>query len=96
MKILTYKVMGYTHQYNPQTEKVEQVESLYAVVVECPTEEILEVNEQIAKVEAYKGEYTIEDDGQPEETNAIPTTEERFEALEAAISMLCMPDVSEG
>ncbi len=30
-----------------------------------------EINEEIAKREAYKGEYTIEDDGQPEhETDA--------------------------
>lgn len=35
------------------------------------SEDSLEANEAIAKREAYKGEYTIEDDGQPEpETDA--------------------------
>lgn len=72
MKILTYKVMGYTLHYNPETDEVEQVESLYTVVVECPTKEILEANEDIAKKEAYNGEYTIVDDGLPEPE---PTTE---------------------
>jgi len=52
-----------------------------------------EINEEIAKKEAYNGEYTIEDDGVEEVST--PTTEERFEALEAAVTMLCMPDVSE-
>lgn len=40
-----------------------------------------EANEAIAKAEAYNGEYTIEDDGQPEVYQ--PTTEERLAALEA-------------
>ena len=31
-----------------------------------------EVNEEIAKSEAYNGEYTIEDDGQPE-PNSVST-----------------------
>lgn len=53
-----------------------------------------EVNEKIAKQEAYNGEYTIEDDG-VEEVIDMPTTEERVEALEAAVTMLCMPDISE-
>lgn len=52
-----------------------------------------EANEEIAKREAYNGEYTIEDDGIEEIT--APTTEERVEALEAAVTMLCMPDASE-
>lgn len=52
-----------------------------------------EENVEIAKREAYNGEYTIEDDGIEEIT--APTTEERVEALEAAVTMLCMPDASE-
>ena len=43
-----------------------------------------EANEEIAKREAYKGEYTVEDDGQPE-TVAEPTLEERTSALEMAM-----------
>jgi hypothetical protein len=42
-----------------------------------------EANEEIAKTEAYNGEYTIEDDGQPETYQ--PTESERLEALEAAM-----------
>lgn len=43
-----------------------------------------EANEEIAKREAYNGEYTIEDDGQPEPI-VPPTDKERLEALEAAM-----------
>lgn len=42
-----------------------------------------EINEAIAKAEAYNGEYTIEDDGVAEEY--VPTTEERLVALETAM-----------
>ena len=38
-----------------------------------------EKDEEIAKREAYNGEYTIEDDGQPEPP---PTTEQRVSDLE--------------
>ena len=44
-----------------------------------------EANEEIAKKEAYKGEYTVEDDGQPE---AQPTDAERIAELEAALELL--------
>lgn len=37
-------------------------------------------NEEIAKVEAYNGEYTIEDDGEPI-PEYEPTAEEMFNAL---------------
>ena len=39
-----------------------------------------EANEEIAKREAYKGEYTIEDDGQPEPV-AEPTTDDILNAM---------------
>ena len=39
-----------------------------------------EVNEEIAKREAYNGEYTIEDDGEPEPV-VEPTTEELLNAM---------------
>lgn len=41
----------------------------------------------IAKAEAYNGEYTIEDDGQPE-PEAQPTEAERIAELEEALAML--------
>lgn len=46
-----------------------------------------EVNEEIAKREAYKGEYTVKDDGQPE-SEAEPTQEERIAELEEALALL--------
>lgn len=46
-----------------------------------------EANEQIAKAEAYMGEYTVEDDGQPE-PEAQLTDEQRIEQLEQALEML--------
>lgn len=45
-----------------------------------------EVNEEIAKQEAYNGEYTIEDDGQPPE--AQPTDAERIAEMEEALALL--------
>ena len=39
-----------------------------------------EANEEIAKREAYNGEYTIEDDGQPE-PEAVETTDDVLNAL---------------
>lgn len=38
----------------------------------CP-ESSLEANVEVAKSEAYNGEYTIEDDGQPEPENEVST-----------------------
>ena len=46
-----------------------------------------EENLAIAEEEAYKGEYTIEDDGQPE-PEAKPTEAERIAVLEEALAML--------
>ena len=45
-----------------------------------------EVNEEIAKREAYNGEYTIEEDGEDESTE--PTQEERITELEEALELL--------
>ena len=46
-----------------------------------------EANEEITKREAYNGEYTIEDDGQPEPV-AQRTDTERIVELEEALDML--------
>ena len=46
-----------------------------------------DANEEIAKREAYNGEYAIEDDGQDEPV-AEPTNEERTAELEEALEML--------
>ena len=50
-------------------------ESLYAVEMTWS-----EANEEIAKREAYNGEYTIEDDGQPQ-PEATETTDDVLNAL---------------
>lgn len=42
-------------------------------------------NENIAKSEAYNGEYTIDDDGQPE-PELTPTTEQRVSDLEEQLA----------
>lgn len=46
-----------------------------------------EVNVEIAKREAYNGEYTIEDDGQPEPEQPM-TDAERIAQLEEALELL--------
>lgn len=43
-------------------------------------------NEEIAKKEAYNGEYTVEDDGQPEA--GMLTQGQRIAQLEEALQML--------
>lgn len=44
-----------------------------------------ETNEELAKREAYNGEYTVEDDGQPKPE---ATAEERITELEEALNLL--------
>ena len=46
-----------------------------------------EANEEIAKEEAHNGEYTIEDDGEPE-LEPMPTPEQRIGELEEALELL--------
>ena len=77
MKIIKYNLSVRVNAGTP--DDPEYVELLSAV--EMPWSED---NEAIAKVEAYNGEYTIEDDGNPDPV-AEPTPEERLEALEAAL-----------
>ena len=44
------------------------------------------LNEELAKMEAYQGEYTIEDDGQPEPATDTQRIAELEEALELLLS----------
>lgn len=57
MKNIIYKIMGLTSVYNPTTGQVEQKEVLAGVETEYSEE-----NLELAKVEAYNGEYTIEEE----------------------------------
>lgn len=81
MKILKYNLCTRVRvtRIDPVTEKeTEQVEEILSPV----TMTWNEANEEIAKREAYNGEYTIEDDGQPE-PEATPTLEDRVGTLES-------------
>lgn len=88
MKKIKYAVLGFMDVFNPETEVVEQKESIAYCIIDYSAEA-----EEAVKQEAYNGEYEIVDDGVEEVIT--PTTEERVEALEAAVIMLCMPDASE-
>ena len=83
MKVLTYKIEGYTSLYNSETEEVEQRLSLANVIVENPTEDQITMAAEIA----YGGKYEISDDGEPEPV-AEPTDAERIAELEEALALL--------
>lgn len=75
MTKIVYKVLGKTTVEDVKAEVLCGVERPYS-----------EANVEIAKREAYNGEYTFEDDG-AEET-AVPTLENRVENLETETSDL--------
>lgn len=74
MKILKYQICA---QINRGTEDEPKLEDVFSPVEMGWNE----TNEEIAKREAYNGEYTIEDDGTEQETGT--TLESRVETLEA-------------
>ena len=79
MKIIKYKLCTKVN-YGTE-EKPNIVETLYDVAMSWN-----EINEEIAKKEAYNGEYTIEDDGQPD-----PTTEPtQLDVIEAQVAYTAM------
>ncbi len=64
MKILKYNLCTIINHGTEEEPKIEEILSPVTMGWN-------EANEEIAKAEAYNGEYTIEDDGQPEpETEA--------------------------
>ena len=78
MKIIKYKIL--CNEINHGTEEEPKIEQIFVDrIIECPTD-CLNANEEIAKKEAYNGEYTIEDDGQPEPV-VEPTTEDVLNAM---------------
>ena len=77
-KVIKY---NYCTKVNYGTEEEPKIEEILSPV----TMGWNEVNEEIAKKEAYNGEYTIEDDGQPEPEQ---TPEQRIAELEEALAML--------
>lgn len=79
MKIIKYKFLSCEINYG--TKEKPDIEQVFLE----KTMRHSEVNEETAKREAYNGEYTVEDDGQPEPE---ATPEERIAELEEALSLL--------
>lgn len=73
MKVIKYQLCT---EINRGTEEQPNIEQVFSDV----TLGWSEANEEIAKREAYNGEYTIEDDGEPE-PESEPSTDEVLNAL---------------
>lgn len=78
MKIIKYKLCT---EVNHGTEDKPDMEQVFSAVSLGWSE----ANEKIAKNEAYKGEYTVEDDGEPD---PAPTQIDRIEAQVAYTAMM--------
>ena len=70
MKVLKYRLMT---EVNHGTEEQLDIQQIFSDVSLGWSE----ANEELAKREAYNGEYTIEDDGKPEPE---PTEQEQLRA----------------
>lgn len=78
MKIIKYQLAT---EINHGTEEEPRIElSLAAVTLGWS-----EANEELARREAYNGEYTVEDDGAPA---PAPTTEDRLAKLDEENTLL--------
>lgn len=73
MKILKYNICTKVNHGTEEEPEIEEILSLVEMGWNEP-------NEEIAKREAYNGEYTIEDDGQPE-PEPVETTDDILNAL---------------
>lgn len=82
MKTLKYKVNGYMHTFDPETEEEVLTPSLAEVVIENPTSADIEKAKEIA----YQGEYFIEDDGVEEVT--APSQLDQIEAQVTYTAMM--------
>lgn len=78
MKIIKYQLCT---EVNHGTEDKPDIQQVFSTV----TLGWSAANEKIAKAEAYNGEYTIEDDGEPE---PAPTQIDRIEAQVAYTAMM--------
>ena len=78
MKVIKYQLCTEINRGTEEQPNIEQV--LSAVTLGWS-----EANEEIAKAEAYNGEYTIEDDGKPE---PAPTQLDRIEAQTTYTAMM--------
>ena len=83
MKVIKYQALGKTIVSVTEedgTDKNVEQDLLYEVERPYSTE-----MEELAKAEAYKGEYTIVDDGQPD---AQTSDADRIAELEEALALL--------
>lgn len=78
MKVIKYQLCTEVDHGTEDEPKIEQVSS--AVTLGWSA-----ANEKIAKAEAYNGEYTVEDDGEPE---PAPTQIDRIEAQVAYTALM--------
>ena len=81
MKIIKYQVLS--GEVNHEAEEQPQIQQVFLE----KSMSWSEANLEIAKKEAYNGEYTVEDDGQPEPV-VKPTQEQRITELEEALELL--------
>ena len=90
-KIIKYSFLSC--EVNHGTEEKPSIEQIILdKSIICPTQIEFDANYPNAEKEAM-GEIIVE--GEFDDVTISPTTEERVEALEAAVTMLCMPDLSE-
>ena len=80
-KIFKYKIL--VNEINIGTEENPEIKQIFATVTRTRSE----ANEEIAKREAYNGEYTPDDDGLPE-PKPRQASEERITELEEALELL--------
>lgn len=78
MKIIKYQLCT---EVNRGTEEKPSIKQIFSAVSLGWSE----ANEELAKAEAYNGEYTIEDDGEPE---PAPTQLDRIEAQTTYTAMM--------
>lgn len=78
MKVIKYQLCTEVNHGTEEQPNIEQVFSEVSIGWS-------EANENIAKAEAYNGEYTIEDDGEPE---PAPTQLDRIEAQTTYTAMM--------
>ena len=80
-KVIKYKFLSC--EVNHGTEEKPNIARIFLDKSIICTADNLEANEDIAKKEAYTGEYTIEDDGRPE-PEPTPSEESVWDELDAA------------
>lgn len=81
MKIIKYQVLS--GEVNQEAEEQPEIQQVFLE----KSMSWSEANLEIVKKEAYNGEYTVEDDGQPEPV-VKPTQEQRLAELEEALALL--------